>query len=340
MTIPTTPLKFPMQGKPLTADGNWTQAWYAAFQYLFSRVGSDVAPSNQDLADAIALNVTGPATASNNDVVIFNGTTGKIVKDSGVLIGSLAPLNSPAFTGAPTVPTAIAGTNSTQIASTAFVNTAFAGFGAVIGPVSATNNAIALYNGTTGKIIKDSAVLLTSLAPLASPALTGTPVAPTATTGTNTTQLATTAFVQSTLSASVSNFSAHNNGTNQAIATSTFTTVTLGTTIFNNGANFAANAWTPPAGRPVLLTGAVQMVISGTGSVLVSIFKNGSEFKRGEQQSFSGIGIVGVSATVSMIDIPNGTDVYTLSVFQSFGASQNTTGTSTLTWFQGTTLRP
>lgn len=39
-----------------------------------------------------------------------------------------------------------------------------------------------------------------AFAPLASPALTGTPTAPTATTGTNTTQIATTAFVQTAIS--------------------------------------------------------------------------------------------------------------------------------------------
>lgn len=41
----------------------------------------------------------------------------------------------------------------------------------------------------------------TSRAPLASPALTGTPTAPTAASGTNTTQIATTAFVQAAVSA-------------------------------------------------------------------------------------------------------------------------------------------
>jgi len=68
---------------------------------------------------------------------------------------------SPTFTGVPAAPTAVAGTNTTQVATTAFV--------------------------TTADNLK---------ADLASPALTGTPTAPTATTGTNTTQLATTAFVQ------------------------------------------------------------------------------------------------------------------------------------------------
>jgi hypothetical protein len=36
----------------------------------------------------------------------------------------LAPKASPAFTGTPTAPTAAAGTNNTQVATTAFVNTA------------------------------------------------------------------------------------------------------------------------------------------------------------------------------------------------------------------------
>lgn len=76
------------------------------------------------------------------------------------VLSSKANLASPAFTGTPTAPTASAGTNTTQLATTAFV--------------------------TTG---------LASKADLASPALTGTPTAPTATQGTNTTQLATTAFV-------------------------------------------------------------------------------------------------------------------------------------------------
>jgi hypothetical protein len=46
--------------------------------------------------------------------------------------------------------------------------------------------------------------LYTDKAPLASPALTGTPTAPTASAGTSTTQIATTAFVQSTVSSAIS----------------------------------------------------------------------------------------------------------------------------------------
>ncbi|ELF1032458.1 phage tail protein [Enterobacter kobei] len=86
-----------------------------------------------------------------------------------------APKESPTLTGMPKAPTAPAGTNTTQIASTAFVQAV----------VTALNNALALK------------------APLASPALTGTPTAPTAAQTVNNTQIATTAFVKSALAALV-----------------------------------------------------------------------------------------------------------------------------------------
>jgi hypothetical protein len=91
--------------------------------------------------------------------------SGRSITAGANAITSLAsPFNSPAFTGTPTAPTAGTGTNTTQVATTAFVN---------------------------AEIASDTA----NLAPLNSPALTGVPTAPTATTGTNTTQLATTAYV-------------------------------------------------------------------------------------------------------------------------------------------------
>jgi hypothetical protein len=79
-----------------------------------------------------------------------------------------APLASPTFTGTPLSTTAAADTNTTQIATTAFV---------------------------VGQGYLKSATASSTYAPLASAALTGVPTAPTATAGTNTTQLATTAFV-------------------------------------------------------------------------------------------------------------------------------------------------
>ena len=65
-----------------------------------------------------------------------SGNAGKIIKGTELdteytaiasAISSKADLNSPALTGTPTAPTASTGTNTTQLATTAFVQTALAG---------------------------------------------------------------------------------------------------------------------------------------------------------------------------------------------------------------------
>jgi hypothetical protein len=101
-------------------------------------------------------------------------------------------LASPALTGTPTAPTAAADTNSTQLATTAFV----VGQAAATAPSMDGTAAV----GTATRFARADHVhpTDTSRAPLASPAFTGTPTAPTAAAGTNTTQIATTAFVRAT----------------------------------------------------------------------------------------------------------------------------------------------
>ena len=80
-----------------------------------------------------------------------------------------ADLAGPTFTGVPAAPTASSGTNTTQLATTAFVT-------AAVPDVSGKAN-------------------------IAAPTFTGVPAAPTATAGTNTTQVATTAFVNAEIAA-------------------------------------------------------------------------------------------------------------------------------------------
>ncbi len=114
---------------------------------------------------------------------------------------SRAPLASPAFTGTPTAPTAAGGTNTTQLATTAFVR---AEVSALVGAAPAALDTLNELASALGNDAAFAATMTTSLAAkaaLASPAFTGVPTAPTATGGTNTTQLATTAFVQSALAA-------------------------------------------------------------------------------------------------------------------------------------------
>lgn len=68
-------------------------------------------------------------------------------------ISSKADLASPALTGAPTTPTAAAGTNTTQIASTAFVTTAVSTATGALGTMSTQNaSSVAITGGTVSGI--------------------------------------------------------------------------------------------------------------------------------------------------------------------------------------------
>ncbi|ASD61559.1 MULTISPECIES: phage tail-collar fiber domain-containing protein [Enterobacter cloacae complex] len=114
-----------------------------------------------------------------------------------------APKESPALTGTPTAPTATAGNNSMQIANTAFVQAALVAMigGAPTALDTLKEIAAAINNDPNFSTTIGNALALK--APLASPAMTGTPTAPTAAQTVNNTQIATTAFVKSAISALV-----------------------------------------------------------------------------------------------------------------------------------------
>ena len=134
--------------------------------------------------------------------------------------------SSPSFTGVPTAPTATFGTNSTQLATTAFVQAAvqqkdtLAELNDVIisNSPAPSQGHVLFFDSTTNKFKNGSiqtagitasniglgAVSNQSPAQLLNnAALTGIPTAPTANSPTNTTQVATTAFVQNALSNAV-----------------------------------------------------------------------------------------------------------------------------------------
>ncbi len=110
-------------------------------------------------------NVTGAVTPTHTELNYVDGVTSAIQTQ----LDAKAPLASPTFTGTPAAPTASPGTNTTQVATTAFV--------------------------------------ATSYAPLASPTFTGAPSLPTGTTAVtqsandNSTKLATTAYVDTAVTA-------------------------------------------------------------------------------------------------------------------------------------------
>jgi len=179
------------------------------------------------------------------------------------LLAAKAPLASPNLTGTPTAPTAAPATNTTQIATTAFVQDALAGVGAGDmlksvydttnnGKVDAAETADAVpWTGVTGKPssfipgahthatseVTGLDTALAAKAPLASPALTGTPTAPTATEGNSSTQIATTAFVAAAVAAVI-------NGSPGALDTLNELAAALG-----NDENFSATLTNALAGK-------------------------------------------------------------------------------------------
>ena len=130
--------------------------------------------------------------------------------------GSVVALqSSPAFNGTPTAPTASVGTNTTQLATTAFVSNAIASGTGIVSTFSAGTTGLTPGTATSGNVVLGGILSVTnggtgvttstgsgSVVLSNNPAFTGAPTAPTATINTNTTQLATTAFVLQQISSS------------------------------------------------------------------------------------------------------------------------------------------
>lgn len=111
-------------------------------------------------------------------------------------MAAYAPIDTPHFTGVPTVPTANPGTNNSQIASTQYVDRSLAGKLDSTAP-AADSAKLAGHDVTYFAVA-------TAVASLDNPSFTGTPTAPTQGAGDNSNKLATTAYVDAAVAAGVS----------------------------------------------------------------------------------------------------------------------------------------
>jgi hypothetical protein len=189
----------------VVGSGPWTIGTTPIVWTIFSRAGTLLAGTGlTKTGSTLSVNygTTAATAAQGNDSRITGAATAaevKTEKEARETEGALkAPIASPTLTGTPAVPTAAAKTNTTQIASTAFVQTAKSEAETASDKAGAAATAQAAAEAAAAadvKVEKERAETAEALkAPLASPSLTGTPVAPTATAGTNTTQIGTTAF--------------------------------------------------------------------------------------------------------------------------------------------------
>jgi hypothetical protein len=149
-----------------------------------------IAPSQDAVFDALVLKAdlaSPPFTGTPTAPTAAQGTNTTQLATTAMVqseVVLLAPKASPALTGSPTAPTQAAGDNSTKLGTTAYVD-------------AKVTNAIA--DGELDKAPTQNAVFdaLALKADLASPALTGSPTAPTQAAGDDSTKIATTAYVDS-----------------------------------------------------------------------------------------------------------------------------------------------
>lgn len=124
---------------------------------------------------------------SDSVITISHLDAAKVVLNASIALKSNSI--SPTFTGTPIAPTATIGTNSTQLATTAFVTTADTNSANTLTSAYQlyTTNAITAFSNTNN-------IALALKSNLTSPEFIGTPRAPTASANDNSTQIATTAF--------------------------------------------------------------------------------------------------------------------------------------------------
>ena len=208
---------------PSSVEFNYLTGVTSAIQAQFAAKAPLASPT---LTGTVVLpSTTSIGTVSATEIGYLDNVTSAIQTQ----IDAKAPTASPTLTGTPAAPTATPGTNTTQLATTAFViaqglSSALPGQAGNAGKYVSTDGATATWQdpfasapltgtptaptaagGTNTTQIATTAFVAASFAPLASPTLTGTPASTTAAAGTNTTQIATTAFVTGAVGAYAAN---------------------------------------------------------------------------------------------------------------------------------------
>lgn len=173
-------------------------------------------------------------------------------------------------------------------------------------------------------------------APLNSPTFTGSPVLPTGTTavtqtaGDNDTSVATTAFVTAAIAATKGPAFSVVATVGTSVPTATFTKITFDTEEYDTSTSFASSRFTPT------VAGYYQINAFVNGNILlISIYKNGSEFRRGVQFAAT----AGGAGVASAMYLNGSTDYVEIYGYQASGSTQTLGGASVSTWFNGNLVR-
>ena len=131
-------------------------------------------------------------------------------------------------------------------------------------------------------------------------------------------------------------FSAYLN-TNQTVSTSTWVKITFNAEEFDTNSNFDSTTnyrFTPTVAGYYQITGCIQGPSSVVGTLIASIYKNGSEFKRGNNINNNTNQVASVASSIIYF---NGTTDY-VELYTNTGASP-ISGGSAYTYFSGSMVR-
>ena len=129
--------------------------------------------------------------------------------------------------------------------------------------------------------------------------------------------------------------------TAQTIPSGSLQKVTFGTESYDTNSNFASSTFTPTVEGYYQLNATVRLDGStGTGECMIVLYKNSSEYARGNNQSGTEQGASFYSMQISDIAYANGsTDSFHIRIQQTSGSNRETTAGSTISYFSGSMIR-
>jgi hypothetical protein len=127
----------------------------------------------------------------------------------------------------------------------------------------------------------------------------------------------------------------------QTITSGSQQKVTFGSETFDTNTNFASSTFTPTVEGYYQLNATVRISgSSGTGEIMLTIWKNGSEYARGTNEQGTEQGNNFYSMQVSDLAYANGsTDYFEIYIQQTSGGNRDTTAGQNISYFSGCMVR-
>jgi hypothetical protein len=126
--------------------------------------------------------------------------------------------------------------------------------------------------------------------------------------------------------------------TAQSLSNAVNTKITFTTEEFDTNSNFASSTFTPTVAGYYQINSVIGIGGTVGNNYIILLFKNGSEFKRGNQIAVNTAGIT--CLVLSCLVYANGTtDTFDIYGYQNSGVSQNTINNAAQTYFNGSMVR-